>query len=571
MNDIEAIREALNIQEVVGRYVELKKAGINYSGLCPFHQEKTPSFFVSPDRGTYKCFGCGEGGDIYSFVEKIEGLGFREVLEKFSQETGIPLSNQSRSSPGEKKNKDTYYALAEEARIFWQKKLEEHPHARDYLTHRGFTQDQVMRFALGYAPLAWDALKAHLLSQGSSEQDIQEAGLIKQGEKGGTYDRFRDRIIFPLRNQAGKTVAFSGRYIGQNEQDAKYLNSPETPIFHKSKELYGLDTARQAIRVNNFVLVVEGQIDLVLGQSVYPNTVATSGTALTTQHLELLRRFTDRIIFVFDSDKAGVQAAFKASLLALTQDFEVRLARLPEDGDPADLIQKDPTLYKQVIKEAQDVYQYWIDTINQGGISEREKTKLIEEKVIPLLSVHSNPLEQDRYAQRVIQGLGLNETSLYQRMKQLKTRSKSSNRAPLSTTKSPQAPPESSNPLDRLVDLALWQDSLEQAHRFVEISTITDQLDSLSQGIFQEALQEGREEKRQEELSQAFFEFEKMYQTSIMLENDINELLAHLSTYRLKQRQKELTSQHHVAIREGRTEEANKILQEIQTILSTHG
>lgn len=567
MSEVESIKDALSIYDVVSRHVELKKAGINYQGLCPFHNEKTPSFYVSPDRGTYKCFGCGEGGDIYSFVEKLEGLTFREVLEKFSIETGIPLSKTGPSSKNTRSRKDTQYAILDWARIFWQKQLTTNPAAIEYLKKRGFTKQQVVEYALGYAPSSWDSLKNFLLEKGVAEKDIEEVGLIKTGDKGSTYDRFRDRIIFPLRNQAGKTVAFSGRYIGTDDVSAKYLNSPETPVFNKSKELYGLDTARDAIRKNNFVIVVEGQVDLVMGQSVYKNTVATSGTSLTRQHVESLKRFTDRIIFVFDSDNAGINAAHKASLVALDLDFEVRIAMLPTGKDPADIITEDVSVYKRYIKEAKDVYDYWIATINRGGIDPREKTKIIEERLVPLLTGHGNPLEQDRYTKHVAHALDVSEDSLRSRMMQM-AQNAPKNPTMQTMEKPTQTTPESNNPLDRLVLIYLWQQSLEPNSRFVDLEKdIVARLDSEVIENFQENIKA----KATEEHERDFFEFEKMYQNSIMLGNDVSELITNLSLYRNKQRQMELTRKHKIALQEGNSEEAQRLLQEIHNIVSTHG
>ena len=570
MSEVEAIKDAVSITEVVGRYVELKKAGINYSGRCPFHNEKTPSFFVSPDRGTFKCFGCGEGGDVFSFVEKIEGLGFREVLEKFSLETGIALQQSSSRRDGQSASKkDHYYAILEHARIYWQKQLAQNPGAIDYLKNRGISKQQVIDFAIGYAPEGWEHLKQYLVEKGVSEQDIEEVGLIKTGDKGGRYDRFRDRIIFPLRNMGGKTVAFSGRYIGNDEVGAKYLNSPETPVFNKSKELYGIDTAKQAIRKNNFVIVVEGQFDLVMGQSVYPNTVATSGTALSRQHMELLHRFADRVVFVFDSDPAGVNAAFKASLIALELDFEVRIARLPQGKDPADVIAQDVESYRAVIKDAKDVFDFWIHEINGGGISERERTKLIQERLIPLLVGHTNPLEQDRYINHVSQGIGVHPDALRTRISQLaqehKQHSPVREHAVTPTIEEPKQ--TNQNPLDRLALLYCWQQSLGQEHQLVDVEDLIGrQIKDTEQEAWNELL--ARIKAQENEI--AFFEFEKMYENSIMLENDIGELIDRVSTYRLKQRQQELTKQHTIALQQGNDQQAKELLQELDNIIRTH-
>ncbi len=564
MNEVEAIKDALSIIDVVGRYVDLKKAGINYSGLCPFHHEKTASFYVSPERKTYKCFGCGEGGDIYSFVEKMEGMEFREVLEKFSLETGITLQKSTgNTKSSSKKSISKLQAIMEHAQVFYQKELANNPQAIEYLKKRGFTKQQVLDYKVGYAPNSWNVLKFHLLKQGILEQDIEQAGLIKKGEQGSTYDRFRDRIIFPFRDISGSTIAFSGRYVGSDDVSAKYLNSPATPIFNKSKELYGMDTAKQAMRKNNFAIVVEGQVDVIMGQSVYLNTVATSGTALTTEHVQNIKRFTDRIIFVFDSDEAGINASFKASVIALSLDCEVRIASLEPGKDPADLISESVDTYKEIIKDAHDVFDFWIYLVHHDKKTPREQTKIIEERIIPLLYEHGNPLEQDRYIKHISSQLNLNIEALRTRIKTLApTHSKITSSESLQNTSSREIV-AGAHPLERLSLLHLWQQALGES-RWVEVKhMITDRLQEADMVIFTDFVNSHKEEDKEK----TFFEFEKIYQSSIMLENDIHELCDRVSTYRTKERQKELAEQHKQALREGREEEARELLQALQSYL----
>ena len=566
MSEVDQIKDAVSITDVVGRYVELKKAGINYTGLCPFHHEKTPSFFVSPDRGTFKCFGCGEGGDIFTFVEKIEGQSFREVLEKFATETGIQLSNnpQSGTREGSSKKKE-YYRIMDLARVFWQRQLVEHPQAIDYLKRRGFSKDQVVNYAIGYAPAQWDSLKKYLTEKGVSEEDMITVGLVKQGDKGGVYDRFRDRIVFPLRNIAGQTIAVSGRYIGSDDVSAKYLNSPETPIFHKSKELYGFDTAKHAMRKNNFAIVVEGQVDLVMGQSVYPNTVATSGTALTREHLDAIRRFADRIVLVFDSDKAGVNAAFKASLICLDLDFEVRIARLPKDKDPADIIAESRETYTQVIKDAKDVFGYWTYYINHAELDPRSRSKMISERLLPLLQSQTNALEQERYIAQVAHALDTTADAIRIELAKLENSAQA-----VPQVKQPVVDQEAPkhNPLARLAQISAWHDSLSSEHALVDIEQcLWSKLDEESATMLRAEI-ETIDQTEQELL---YFEFEKMYQSSIILQNDIQELIERLSTYRFTTQQNNLLQQHKQALQQGDSERAHSILQELQQLLSRHG
>ncbi|MFW0871042.1 MAG: DNA primase [Patescibacteria group bacterium] len=572
MQDVERIKEALAIEEVVGRYVELKKAGINYSGLCPFHSEKTPSFFVSPERGSYKCFGCGEGGDIFSFVQAMEGMEFLEVLKKFSEELGIPLEQKEYSKQASRDSKDNYYAIMEWARWYWQKELATHSEALDYLKKRGFTKQQIIDYQIGYAPAGWNHLETFLSKKGIDKKIIEKVGLIKKGDQGNYYDRFRERIIFPLRNMSGKVVAVSGRYIGSDDQSAKYLNSPETAIFNKSKELYGIDTAKHAIRKNNFAIIVEGQVDLVMGQSVFPNTLATSGTALSKDHLSLIRRFADRLIFVFDSDEAGIRAAFRASLLALELNFEVKIASLPQGLDPADIIVKDKEEYKRIIRESKDVFEYWVHHIVHTGMKERERNKAIEDTIFPLLAHHGNAIEQDRYLQYVAQKLHLSSDAL--RMELGKYGTKRSKAQALPANQREERAPTSliepgHTPLRRLALITHWQKTLSIPKRMIDIEMdIYAQIDEDTRVSLESALEEL---SHLEHLEAELFKLEKLYETSIILKNDITELLEHLSTYRFKEHQQSLMQQYRQAKARGDEEKAITFLQQLQQTLTQYG
>lgn len=571
MQDLERIKDALPINEVVGQYVELKKAGINYTGLCPFHAEKTPSFFVSPERGTYKCFGCGEGGDIFSFVQAMEGMGFREVLEKFSRETGIPLEQKTKAQAQISNSKDRLFVVMDWARLYWQKELATHPKALEYLKKRGFSKQQIIDYQIGYAPDGWNNLLDFLQSKNIPKEDIEQAGLIKQGNRGGYYDRFRDRIMFPLRNAGGKVIAASGRYIGSDDQAAKYLNSPETPIFNKSRELYGIDTAKQAVRKNNFAIVVEGQVDLVMGQSVFPNTVATSGTALSRDHLALIRRFADRIIFVFDSDDAGNRASFKASLLALELDFEVNIAQLPKGADPADIILDNRDEYKRIIKHSRGVFEYWVHHLVHTGMSQRDRAKAIEETIFPLLAHHGNALEQDRYIQYVATQLHLGADAIRAQLQKHKKHG-ALPQAPHAVEPIPQHSLDTRpghTPVERLALIVYWQNTLAHDQKLIDVNqAVYEKIDADTQSYVNTAL---AEIPNLENLDAELFKLENLYETSIILENDIKELLGHLSTYRSKEHQNYLMQAYRQAKAAGEEIQAIEYLQQLQQILTQYG
>ncbi|KKP98393.1 MAG: primase protein [Candidatus Nomurabacteria bacterium GW2011_GWA1_36_15] len=268
---VQQIKERLSIEEIVSSYIKLEKAGANFKARCPFHNEKTPSFFVSPDRASYYCFGCGAKGDIFSFIEEFEGLDFKGALKILAERAGIPLVQYSKEKEGEK---EKLYRAMEEATKFFEKNLAENKKILEYLKSRGLEEKTIGDFKIGFSLLDWRTLFEYLKSKGFSDKEIELAGLVKKTEK-GFYDRFRGRIMFPISDSSGRIIAFSGRIFEDDGKSAKYLNSPDTPIFSKSAVLYGLDKAKESIRKNNFSILVEGQMDLILShQAGFRNTVA---------------------------------------------------------------------------------------------------------------------------------------------------------------------------------------------------------------------------------------------------------------------------------------------------------
>src|SRR3989338_5989612 len=343
---VQQIKDRLSIEEVVSSYVKLEKAGANFKAKCPFHNEKTPSFFVSPDRGSYYCFGCAAKGDIFTFIEEFEGLDFKGALKVLAEKAGISLSGYSKEKEGEK---EKLYRVMEESTKFFEKNLTENKEVLDYLRKRGLEDKTIKDFRVGFIKDDWRLLYAYLKSKNFTDIEIEKAGLAKKTEK-GMYDRFRGRIIFPISDSSGRVIAFSGRIFIDDEKSAKYLNSPDTPIFSKSMVLYGLDKGKASIRKNNFSILVEGQMDLVLShQAGYKNTVATSGTALSdstiskenvVSNLGLLRRLSLNIVIAFDADRAGFNASSRAGKIALSLGMDVKVVSMPEGVDPADLISR---------------------------------------------------------------------------------------------------------------------------------------------------------------------------------------------------------------------------------------
>jgi DNA primase len=325
--EVQQIKDRVNIVEIIGQYVQLKRAGRNFSGKCPFHKERTPSFMVSPERGTYICFGCGEKGDVFSFVQKMDGIDFPAALKLMADKVGIKLQPRlaRAPAPGEKEKEQKLKEICEAAVAFYEAELKKRADVVEYLKTRGVSAESSAAWRLGYAPAAWESLSKHLVGLGFGHPDIVEAGFAVRSEKrpGEIFDRFRGRIVFPIFDLGGAPIAVSGRFFelvpGQKSEGepAKYVNSPETLLFKKSKILYGFDKARTAIRKADCILLVEGQFDLVLAhQSGLPFAVALSGTALTPEHLSLLSRLSKRLVLALDADAAGLRSGLKSALMA---------------------------------------------------------------------------------------------------------------------------------------------------------------------------------------------------------------------------------------------------------------
>ena len=392
----EEIKQKLSIVDVIGEYVKLERAGNYFKARCPFHSEKTPSFHVSPDRGTYYCFGCGAKGDIFDFVEQFEGQDFKGALTMLAHRAGVTLSKQDIvDKTGE------LFVVLEKATEFFQLSLAKNSQALSYLKERGVEESTIKAFRIGLAPDSWSNLYEHLKKIGFSDRLIETVGLAKIGEKGGMYDRFRNRIMFPIADSSGRVIGFSGRALDKNET-AKYINSPETPLYSKSKILYGFDKAKQSIRKKDYTIVVEGQFDLVLShQAGLTNTVAVSGTAFTTSesldslsHLGVLKRLSSNIIFAFDGDVPGLGAAWKATKAAFAIGMDVKILKLPKGIDPADALLKSPQEYKDSLKSAERAIPFFSKYSMEDSSTERNIAKVIEEKIIPLIQVIPSAINQ---------------------------------------------------------------------------------------------------------------------------------------------------------------------------------
>ncbi len=454
-DQVQLIKERLNIVDVIGQYVKLTKAGKNYKGLSPFNKEKTPSFFVSPDKGMYYDFSSGQGGDMFSFVERMEGLDFKGALELLAERAGVELT---RESPDAKDKREQLFSILEEVTRYYQTKLSENADARAYLKKRGVEETTMRNFRLGFAEDSWQALHDHLLSQHYTEEDMERAGLIKKGDKGSYYDRFRSRIMFPIMDNTGRVVAFSGRIFGEparDENNAKYLNSPETQLFDKSRILYGFHRAKQFIRKYDFTILVEGQMDLVLSHQIgYGNTVAVSGTGLTEHHLVLIDKLSKKLVLAFDADRAGVASAGRGAFIALKRGIDVKVALVPEGKDPADCILEDPAEWKRAIKNSKHVVDFFMDKLitesKQSGWDARKCVNEARESVLPYIAVIQSATERAHFSQRVASALAIHEDAVREDVHALRTHTTQTHTQPQQT---PHAVQQPKNTFSRKTDL----------------------------------------------------------------------------------------------------------------------
>jgi DNA primase len=413
------VKQQADIVRVVGEYVQLKKAGQNFRGLCPFHSEKTPSFNVHPTRQIYHCFGCGKGGDVFSFVMEMEKCEFPDAIRTVAEKCGIAIPRPKERSPEERKENQQRAALVEmhrEAQTFFVKQLTgtlEGKAARAYLEDRGLDKTAMDRFGIGYAPSGGDAL-LRFLKPKYPEKLLVESGLISrdQGGRARTFDRFRRRITFPIANESGKIVAFGCRALGDDQP--KYLNSPETPIYSKSNLLYHLDRAKEALRRSDFAVLVEGYMDAIaVARAGISNVVASCGTSLAEPQIKLLGRFTRRVIVNYDPDTAGQTATERSISLLLEQDFEVRVLALPGKADPDKFIRdQGPEAYVKLLKQAPPYVDYLIGRARHMDLATGEGKRQAVNFLLPYVQKIPNRILRSEWATRIAQQLRLDEPVL---------------------------------------------------------------------------------------------------------------------------------------------------------------
>lgn len=421
MNDaVQQIKDRLDIVDVVSSYVRLTKAGRHFKGLSPFKKEKTPSFFVSSEKGLYYCFSTQKGGDMFSFVQELEGVDFQGALKILADRAGVeltPVSKEARSK------EERLFALMEQATVLYQTELGRHSQALEYLKERGLNTETISAWRLGYAPTSeaagWRYIREKLTREGYTDDELLRAGLVKwkdeSAKKGEPFDRFRARILFPLFDVSGRVIAFSGRLFPDDGSGKapKYLNSPDTALFHKSNVLYGYDRAKQSIRKHDFSILVEGQMDLVLShQSGWSNTVAVSGTGLTEAHTALLSRLSKNVVFAFDGDSAGIASSIRGAHIALSLGMDVKVAGLPVGKDPADCIKENSEEWRSAVRGATHIIPYLLGVFESIARDSRTLVKMAEERILPLIAVMPNKMDQSYFVGVVAERLKLSQSAV---------------------------------------------------------------------------------------------------------------------------------------------------------------
>ncbi len=410
-DSVQRIKEKLSIIDVISPYVELHKAGKNFKGKSPFTTEKTPSFYVSPDRGMYYCFSSSQGGDMFTFVEKMEGVDFKGALKILADKAGVELVPED---PKKRDLRDTLYQILEDATKFFEMTLVKTDDALAYLKKREVHDETISKWRIGYAPNDWRQLREFLAAKGYDDNLMLQAGLVKQADQGKQpYDVFRDRIMFPIMDSSGRVIGFSGRVLSKDSEAPKYVNSPETMLFNKSEALYGYDKAKHGIHKLDFSLIVEGQFDVVLShQAGYKNAVAVSGTALTPEHVSLLQRLSNRVVLALDADRAGVAAVKRAAELMLARGIDLKVARLHGGKDPADLVAEDPNLLKKDIKEATHVIEFLLNLLKEECTDERKFKMRASDEILPYLLLIESHIDRDHFANLIAERLGINVESV---------------------------------------------------------------------------------------------------------------------------------------------------------------
>lgn len=419
--EVDLIKERLDLAQVIGEYVSLRRAGQHFKALCPFHQEKTPSFVVSPGKGVWHCFGCGESGDVFAFIQKKEGLDFPATLRLLAERAGVTLSKQSPKSQQRRQRLFEVLALASR---FYEEVLRQPgsgSKVQDYLRQRGLKPETMKLFQIGYAPPQWDILQKYLRHKGFTIDEMLATGVVGKNDSGRLFDRFRGRIMFPIADLQGRMVAFGGRITpwAATGKEGKYINSPETELYSKRRTIYNLHRAKHTLRQQQACLVVEGYMDVVLvTQGGVPCVVASSGTAFTNEQIDQLRRFTAVLHFAFDADAAGWKAAQAATKAALSAGLRVATVPLPPGKDPADVALEIPDQLSTILSTTQSLTSLLLERLRASSQTPGEDRDTRFQELLPFLQSAHNPIQQGEMIREVAESLHVPESKIMQMVEQ---------------------------------------------------------------------------------------------------------------------------------------------------------
>jgi DNA primase len=423
MSAIDEVKQRTDIVEVVGQYASLKKAGRNLTALCPFHSEKNPSFFVYPEQQSWHCFGaCNTGGDVFSFVMRKEGVGFGEALRLLAQRAGVSLPSRMEKEGG-KEEKEELYQVNEAAALYFNNLLLNSPaaeKARSYVASRGFLPQTVTDFQLGFSLDSWEALKQYLLERGHSESNMLTAGLLIEAENGKTHDRFRGKLMFPIRDIKGRTIGFGARVL--DDSLPKYTNSPQTPTFDKSSSLYGIDLAAAAIRQQDTAIIMEGYMDVITAhQNGITNVVASMGTAVTETQVNILKKLNKNLVLALDADAAGEEAMLRGVGYENTLNAEVRVIILPEGKDPDDVIKKDIKVWQDLVARAVPIVDYTFDkATSRLDLTTAKDKALARERLLPVVAEIKDSTRHTHYLRKLASLTGDNVKDLETTLQEIK-------------------------------------------------------------------------------------------------------------------------------------------------------
>ncbi|MFC1756616.1 DNA primase [Patescibacteria group bacterium] len=545
---IEQIKQRLTVVDVVGSYIKLQKAGVNHKACCPFHSEKAPSFYVSPPREMWHCFGCNRGGDIFEFVKQIEGVEFPEALRILADRAGITVTYQS---PEFRDEKTKLLDILKDSAYFYQKHLTENGEVLNYLWKRGIKNDTIKNFNIGFAPLeenGWRHLFSYLKSKGYDGEEMVKAGLvIKKENSTDYYDRFRGRVMFPLKDGSGRVVGFSGRIYGEEKEGVgKYINTPQTILYDKSKVLYGFDRAKMEIRKKDSCVLVEGQMDVVMShQAGVENAVAVSGTALTNQHLEMIKRLTENLVMAFDSDDAGLTAARRSIDLALENNFEVLAVSMPKDKDPAEIILETPDKWQAMVEGAVHIIEFYLSVLKEKHGKGREFKKAVEKEVLPYILHIKSGVDRSHWMKKIAKELDVSESIISEELKKVRIGKKDS---PIKEEKVEQKDRKIML-REKLAGISLWKKDKELIPEFAK-----KEVEELLRNL------------KKEEKEKMSFEAEIYCGGIEDIEAEIKHIADQLQKETIKEKLESLAEEVRRLENEGKTEELEKKMNEFRTL-----